>query len=247
MNDMSGSGFLNRQFAPGWQMTTVAILVIAFFIYLGMWQLQRADEKKEMIAREAHLSIQAPVVWEPGMANPKQYQSVILQGFFLPEVFLLDNQHYQHQFGYHILTPMQLTSGSVVVFDRGWVAGDPARKHFPAVTQSGQFVKLSGQTYYPSDKTRVLGQVLEKKSANLAILEKIDTHLVSQFLHKSVYPFIIRLSPNEANGYVREWPLVSMSPERHNAYAIQWFAMALVILAIFIGLNLKKPDEKNET
>lgn len=237
----------NRQFSPRWQMTAVTTIVIAFFIYLGMWQLQRAGEKKEMIAREAQLSTQAPLAWEPGMANPKQYQSVIVQGFFLPEVFLLDNQHYQHQFGFNILTPIQLTSGSVVVIDRGWVAGDPARKQFPVVKQSGQFVKLSGQAYYPSDKTRVLGQVLEKISTNLAILERIDTHLVSQFLHKSVYPFIIRLSPNEANGYVREWPVVSMSPERHNAYAIQWFAMALVILAIFIGLHLKKPDEKNET
>lgn len=239
--------FLNRQFAPGWQMTALAILAIGFFIYLGMWQLERAGEKKEMIARETQLASQAPVLWAPGMTNPQQYQSVILQGFFLPKLLLLDNQHHNHQFGYHVLTPLQLNNGSVVLIDRGWVSGDPLRKKFPEVIYPEQVRNLSGQAYYPSDKIWVLGEVLEKKSVNFAILEKIDTHLISQFLHKSVYPFIIRLSPNEANGYVRNWPVVSMPPERHNAYALQWFAMAFVIFAIFIGLNLKKPDENSET
>lgn len=237
----------NRQFTPRWHMTTLALMAMSFLVYLGTWQLQRAAEKREMIVSEAQLASQAPIMWEPGMVNPGQYQPVELQGFFLPEVFLLDNQHHQHQFGYHVLTPMQLNSGGVVIIDRGWVSGDPARKQFPEVTNPRQVLKLSGQAYYPSDKIRVLGQILEKKRINLAIIEKIDTHLISQFLHKSVYPFIIRLSPDEAHGYVREWPVVSMSPERHKAYALQWFAMALVILVIFVGLNLKKLDEQSET
>lgn len=237
----------NRQFKPRWHMTALALLAMGFFVYLGTWQLQRATEKREMIAKEAQLAKYAPTLWEPGMPHPGQYQSVELRGYFLPEVLLLDNQHHHHQFGYHVLSPMQSSSGGVVLIDRGWVSGDPARKQFPDVTNPVKTLKLAGQAYYPSDKIRVLGQILERKNARLAILEKIDTHLISQFLHKSVYPFIIRLSPDEANGYVREWPVVSMPPERHKAYAVQWFAMALVILAIFVGLNLKKLDEHSET
>ena len=244
---MTGLVLYNRQFKPRWHMTALTILAIAFFVHLGSWQLQRAAEKQQMIANEAQLSNQAAVLWEPGMANPGQYQPVALQGFLLPDVLLLDNQHNHHQFGYDVLSPMQLSSGGVVLIDRGWIMGDPARQQFPDVITPVHQLTLSGQAYYPSDKVRVLGQILEKKQKNLAIIEKIDTHLISQFLHKSVYPFIIRLSPDEAHGYVREWPVVSMPPERHKAYAVQWFAMALAILAIFIGLNLKKLDEQSET
>ncbi|WP_274544559.1 SURF1 family cytochrome oxidase biogenesis protein [Legionella oakridgensis] len=72
------------------------------------------------------------------------------------------------------------------------------------------------------------------------VIEWIDTKIISQFLHKSVYPFIIRLDKKEANGFIRAWDIVSMPPQRHYAYAFQWFAIALVIFVLFISLNSKK-------
>ena len=64
--------------------------------------------------------------------------------------------------------------------------------------------------------------------------------IIRQFLLKSVYPFIIRLSPQAEYGFVRDWPVVAMSVERHFGYALQWFAIALVIIILFIVLNVKK-------
>jgi surfeit locus 1 family protein len=43
---------------------------------------------------------------------------------------------------------------------------------------------------------------------------------------------------------VREWKTVAMPPQRHLAYALQWFVMALVVLIIFVALNLKKKNEE---
>ena len=63
-------------------------------------------------------------------------------------------------------------------------------------------------------------------------------------MQKAVYPFIIRLDKQDTYGFVREWETVSMLPARHLAYALQWFAMAFVILIIFVALNLKKKNEK---
>ena len=81
---------------------------------------------------------------------------------------------------------------------------------------------------------------MDKKDENLAIIELIDTQLISQFLHKSVYPFIIRLSSQSKYGFVRDWPVIAMSVERHYGYAFQWFAIAFAIFIIFIILNMKK-------
>lgn len=83
-----------------------------------------------------------------------------------------------------------------------------------------------------------------KEGNKVVILERLDTQLISQVLQKSVSPFIIRLDKQDANGFVREWATVSMPPQRHLAYALQWFVMALVVLIIFVALNLKKNEKQ---
>jgi surfeit locus 1 family protein len=240
------TGF-NLRFTPRWQMSLLAVFAILLFTRLGYWQLQRAAEKKLMLSAHHEFASQDPISWQPDRKLPAQYQPIVVKGHFLPKVLLLDNQHYQHQFGYHVISPLMLVNGHVILVDRGWLAGDVTRRELPEVDVPSGFIDVMGQVYYPSDKNWSLGQLIEKEQLNLAVIELIDTQLVSQFLHKSVYPFIIRLGKYEAGGYVREWAIVSMPPERHDAYALQWFAMALVILILYISLNLKKKHEDCST
>ena len=94
--------------------------------------------------------------------------------------------------------------------------------------------------YFPSEKNWLLGPVVEKEEKNLVLVELIDTQVLSQLLHKPVYPFIIRLGQREDGGFVRKWPVVAMSPQRHYAYALQWFVMAMVGSILLIALNIKK-------
>jgi surfeit locus 1 family protein len=51
----------------------------------------------------------------------------------------------------------------------------------------------------------------------------------------------VLLDPAAPNGYERVWrPAMQFGPERHLGYAIQWFALALVALIIFIALSLRR-------
>lgn len=231
-------------FTPKWQMSVLALVSIGLFTALGIWQIKRAHQKQVMLDHARFSLTQQTILWQPAMKWPSQYQFIDVQGRFLPDVFLLDNQHHQHQFGYDVLSPLQLSNGNVLLVDRGWLAGDITRRTLPEVDFIPNWLTLSGQVYYPSINPWILGPSSEKKSPHLVIVERIDVKLISQFLHKSVYPFIIRLKPDSQSPYVREWATVSMPPERHFAYAIQWFAMALVIFFLWIILNLKKNDEK---
>lgn len=233
----------NFRFTPNWLMLVLATFFISTFVGLGLWQIQRADEKTKMIVAQEALAKQDPLIWEPGQKLPEQYQKIRLQGIYLPELFLLDNQHYQHQFGYDVISPLLLDDGSVVMVDRGWVSGDITRRIFPKVQIPHGSFKMLGTVYFPSKKQWVLGPRFEKKENKLTILELIDEEILKQILQKKVYPFIIRLDSSEPFGFVREWEIVSMPPQRHFAYAIQWFAMALVILIIFVALNLKKNEK----
>lgn len=225
-------------------MVVLTVLFIALFMRLGFWQIQRANQKKQMLVAEQSLAKQEPIRWTGGEALPIQYQRIRIKGYYLPEVFLLDNQHQQHQFGYDILSPVVLGDGAIIMVDRGWVLGDNSRRLFPKVDTPEQLIEIQGKVYFPNKNQWVLGENLEKKSAKLTIVEILDTKIFSQILQKKVYPFIIRLDKQQSHGFIREWPTVSMPPDRHLAYALQWFAMALVIFIIFVALNLKKKNEK---
>lgn len=238
--------FFNVRFTPSWFMIILSMLVISLFMRLGFWQIQRAEEKEGMLRIEALRSKQEPVRWQGEQVLPLQYQRLIVTGQYRPELFLLDNQHQNHQFGYDVLSPLVLDNGVILLIDRGWIVGDHTRRAFPPIITPQQPIQVRGTVYFPSAKQWLLGPSVEKKTAQLAILENIDTKKVSQILQKSVYPFIIRLDREEEYGFVRQWPTVSMSPQRHWAYAWQWFAMALVVFVIFLALNLKKYETKSE-
>lgn len=231
------------RFTPSWTMILLTTIFSIFFTQLGFWQIHRADEKQKMITAQEIMTHEAPVNWDRDQSSPQQYQSIRTQGQYLPQVFLLDNQHYQHQYGYQVISPLLLSSGEVLLVDRGWMAGDISRKNFPKVEIPANPLSVSGSVYFPSEKQWVLGPEMEKKGRNLFILERLDAKIVKQVLQKKVYPFIIRLDRNDPNGFIREWKIVSMPPQRHIAYAVQWFAMAFVILILFIALNLKKYEK----
>lgn len=236
---LSVTGF-NRAFTSNWRMTLLTILAVIFFARLGVWQLERAFEKKQRLQAVSEFSKLPPMAWSASDPLPKPYQRLTLQGHFLTPVLLLDNQFHEHQFGYHVLSPFLLENQKIVLIDRGWVAGDSTRRKLPLIDTPVSERKLTGSSYYPSSKTWVLGSVIDKKQSNQVVIEAIDTQVISQFLHKSLYPFIIRLDKQASNGFVRAWRTVTMPPERHYAYAVQWFAMALLIIILFIILNVKK-------
>jgi surfeit locus 1 family protein len=230
----------SRCFTSKAVITLIALVVFSFFVRLGFWQIQRAHEKQTMLAAEERLSKQEAVRWSAGEKLPLQYQRMQVNGHYLPARFLLDNQHHQHQFGYDIVSPLILSDGGIIMVDRGWIAGDPARHIFPDVPVPEGELTVSGSAYFPAKNQWVLGQAWEKKSKEITIIEILDEKLLKQILQKNVYPFIIRLGKNEDNGFIREWPIVAMLPERHFAYALQWFAMAGAILILFIVLNVRK-------
>lgn len=236
----------NLRFTPNWLMIILALAFISLFTRLGFWQIERANEKTKMIAAEKTLAQQAAIRWDTAQKPPSQYQKLKVQGTYLDQVFLLDNQHHGHQLGYDVLSPLLLKDGSVVIIDRGWVSGNNTRQTVPDIQIPKDLVQLQGSAYFPSKNQWILGPGSEKRNNKTIVLELLDVKLIGHILQKKVYPFIIRLEKQDAYGFVRDWAIVSMPPQRHLAYALQWFVMALVILIIFVALNLKKKNEETQ-
>ena len=133
-------------------MIILAALFISLFMRLGFWQIHRADEKMKMVSADEVQAKQEPIGWKTDQKMPFQYQRVMMQGHYLHPIFLLDNQHHQHQFGYDILSPFVFADGSVVVVDRGWVPGDSMRQAVPQIAVPRGLIQLQGSAYFPSNK-----------------------------------------------------------------------------------------------
>lgn len=240
---MQSINLSQARFKPNITWTILTIVLTAFLMSLGFWQLHRAEEKKELLGLAKSQALTAPSTWSLDKAAPQLFQRLVLQGHYLPYTLLLDNQHSpEHQWGYHVINALEVAAGQVVLVDRGWVVGDLRRAVLPDIEIPEGVRSVHGQVYYPSAKGLVLGEIVEPHGALLAVIELVDTKLISNLLHKKVYPFIIRLDKLAPFGYARDWPVVSMPPQRHYAYALQWFAMALVLVVIYLVLNLKKAE-----
>jgi len=242
---MSSVLFFNRRFTPRWFIILITLAFFSLFVRLGFWQMTRAEEKEKILKQQETQAALTPISWNASQKEPTQYQKIKTKGTYLPYFFYLDNQHFQHQFGYHVLSPLQLagSDNKIIIVDRGWVKGDITRQSLPKVNIPSGWLNVSGAAYYPSKKLWSLGPNLEARGKRKYIIEHFDAKQLSEILQMKVYPFIIRLSKKESHGFIREWAVISMPPQRHYAYALQWFAMAAAILIIFVVCNIKKKDE----
>jgi surfeit locus 1 family protein len=213
-----------------WCGTVMGLCTVVLGLFLGVWQLQRADEKRMLLQQAHQQQMRPPVLWKTGDKQPSAYASLRVQGHFLPNRILLDNQHHRHRFGYDVLSLFQLESGGILLIDHGFVPGAVDRKTYPQVDFPTDTQTLTGSAYYPNPHPWVLGPLLEKKDANLWLVEALDLKMMGETLHQALYPFIIRLDKASLHGFVRSWPIISMKPERHVAYALQWFLLSVVAL-----------------
>lgn len=222
----------------------LAFSVCSLFVYLGSWQLERGQEKRHILQeyeKRRGYSLRPLYEYAPDYSAAR-YVPVFLQGRFVAQQFLLDNQIYQRQVGVNVLTPFVTQDGRWILVDRGWVLSDPTRRTLPDVAVAEDQRQIHGTVYVPFQQPFALGQSLpENDVASWPVLAQyLDFDAMSRVLGETLETVVVRLSPEEEDGYAREWPVVSVNPERHLAYAVQWFGMAMAIVGIVLTLGIKK-------
>ncbi|WAP02282.1 SURF1 family protein [Stenotrophomonas sp. SBJS02] len=137
----------------GW---LLAVLAMAGFTALGLWQLQR------MHAKQAMLDAQGPAVAQAlplsqALAATGALHGVADHGRFLPGVVLLDNQTRHGRAGVKIYRPFRSDEGSVLLVDLGWRALPPDRT-LPDVPSPPSPVAVRGLLAPPPSAGLALGR-----------------------------------------------------------------------------------------
>ena len=231
-------------FQPSPLLSLGAACLLVLLLSLGNWQLKRADEKRTIMQDYEQRVKQPPSELLFPLEDVEQWRSrkVRVTGRFDNEKqFLLDNQVSRGQVGLQVLTPLKLSNRDLVVLvDRGWLPLGPDREQLPDVKVNTGIVSLIGTVYVPYKEGYRLGGMDEGQSGWPRLIQFLDFNTISNRLGLHVAPLTIRLDPNLPHGYRREWQTVSMSPETHLAYALQWFTLAAVLIVIYLALSLKK-------
>lgn len=229
---------------PSWFILIATVVGIFCLSSLGIWQLQRAEEKKQILhdseiqANNTPQNISLPV-YEP---EKLRYKRIQLYGHYISsKQFVLDNQIHNRKVGYNILTPFKVANTDyVVLVDRGWVPVEKSRELLPEINVNESLREIIGVVYTPFGDPFTLGEIDNGDIQWPRLIQYLDFAVLSQRLGISLQPFTLRLDSDQQNGYLREWKIFAFSPNKHIAYAVQWFALALTLLILFIILHISK-------
>ncbi|QIB65673.1 SURF1 family protein [Kineobactrum salinum] len=231
------------QFDFEWRITLVTLLLLPALITLGFWQLQRAEEKAQLQASWKQRQSQAPAELTELPSEPEQlaYRRLVLRGEYLPgRYLLLDNRVRGGRFGYEVVGLFELAdSAALVLVNRGWIAGDPARRTLPEVPELAGPVELSAHVYVSPGEPYLLAEqdLAQPWPLRVQALEPAAlAPLLRDISDAPLFPYQVRIDPGQPSALAVAWQVVNTGPEKHRGYAFQWFTMALV-LGIFLLLR----------
>lgn len=240
-----------------WKLTLLVLLLLPVLLRLGFWQLSREDEKRELQALyEQRLGGEPLAIGSLDPQADLQYQPVRLQGRFdNARYFLLDNRTYRGRVGYEAIVPFVTDSGLAVFVNRGWLPSTGDRQQLPVLAPVTGELELEGTVHVPLGEALILGEsapgagwpkLLQEADSAAALAALWDANAGLQ-----VFPWTVRLAATSPAVLERNWTVVNSGPEKHRGYAVQWFAMALALVLLYLyysfvhreDAQLRKPDD----
>ena len=232
-----------RQFRFNWKMTLFTVLLLPVLVSLGLWQLEREQDK--IAAQEQYNRRLEQAAVDLGSVNwndtDLSWTQITATGHFDPErQFLLDNRIVDSRVGYEVITPF-VTDQGVVLVNRGWVAQGATRADLPSLELSDRpDQQIVGHIYVPSGEVLMLGGNVDQDTTWPRVLQRVDINGISDALGYEVKPHIVRLAENSTGALRINWPPINMQPEVHRGYAVQWFLMALALIILYLVFSFRR-------
>lgn len=231
-----------RRFRPGLPATLFTAFFLPLLLVLGTWQLNRAAEKQALFddfaAGGAAVALGAD---SNGLDGLRRYTPVAASGRYLGErQFLLDNMVEDGQAGYRVLTPLLLREGVAVLVDRGWIPRDFSTDVAPVISVDAAPRSVTGKL----DRLPRPGIRLETTLAPgwPKVVQFPSRDELAGALGLRLVPGVVLLDADQPDGFRRNWRPSDFGPERHIGYAVQWFALAITLVVLYLAWSFRKTD-----
>lgn len=230
-------------FRPRWAiLLALVVAAVVAFISLGLWQLDRADERQarnelitsrldeEPIDLAAAIELAAATLDVPSL----EFTSVTATGTFdAGGAVLVRNQTNRGEAGFHLVAPLAGDSDFTLLVNLGWVPLGATLEEAQALIEPGT-VDVEG--LLRATQTRpTLGR--EEPEGYLEVINRIDLDRLQFQFDEPLAPFWLELvAPDDpaALPVPVEPPVIDAGP--HLSYAVQWFSFAAIAMIGFFFL-----------
>jgi surfeit locus 1 family protein len=240
-----GISLAGYRFAPRLIPTLAAIAIFVVTLSAGNWQTRRAAEKFALQQRLDAFALEPAVELGQDRVEPAAMadRRISVRGRFVTgQTLYIDNRVYRGAPGYQVVTPLQIEGGDRhVLINRGWIVAGPDRSRLPAVDTSADVVSIEGVAVVPLAHPYELAP-----DANSGPLrQNLVPERIAAEMKLAMQPVVVLQTGKAPDGLVRDWPKPDAGVNTHRAYALQWYVMAVLAVALWLGLNLKKTGEKH--
>lgn len=232
---------LNRRW---WLPTLIVLAGILFLVWLGVWQLDRMDQRESYNDLVIRRWVESPLVLNdaslPEDLAEWEYRRLNLRGEFdYTHQIILKNQFFSEQPGVQLVTPMVLEGDEgeaprAVLVARGWVPFNEAKPENIAQYNEPNLTDIVGlvqeSQMMPGGEAPVIPDELQSEWF------RINVDAIQPQMPYELLPFFIYALP-EAGRTINDLPIREMrdpayelrSPIMHLSYAVQWFSFALIL------------------
>jgi surfeit locus 1 family protein len=224
------------------------LLVFSGLVKLGLWQSDRALQKEQRIETITQLSQTQALSLSQVLSEKNEINDLpitMFGEFDNNTIFLLDNQTNKGRLGYRVYQVFNSGERAVLV-NLGWVVGSINRQEIPDVQAIIGRYQLSGHVRKIEQGIMLMEQVLVKDEWPLRV-QQIELDKFSTLISRQLLPFVVYLDKTESVGYEKNWQPIVMPPEKHRAYAFQWFSLAIAWLLLMIWASIKLGKNSEQT
>ncbi|MFM8319827.1 MAG: SURF1 family protein [Chloroflexota bacterium] len=229
-----------RLFSRRWRFATLLVILgAALCVRLGIWQLDRLEQRRAFNSRVTAQLGQPPLKLEGQALQADlynmEYRQVEARGQydFSQEITIL-NQVNGSEWGVHLVTPLVLEgSPQAVLVDRGWIpAADYQSGAWSKYAEPGQ-VTVRGVLRRPRQAAEVSGRADPTPSPGQA-LRAWNFVNIPAIARQTSHPLLgayIQQAPDPSwSGLpARSQPEIEITEGPHMGYALQWFTFAAIL------------------
>jgi cytochrome oxidase assembly protein ShyY1 len=228
------------------------VLVFYALVKLGFWQNSRALEKEQRLSRIEQLKTQNPLSLQQvnvlSVNENINDMPVAIEGEFDEKaIFLLDNQVNKGRLGYRVYQVL-ITEQHAVLVNLGWLKGSINRQELPKIKP------LSGK-HYVRGNVRLIEVGIQLQEQNFSNvhwplrIQQVELDKFSVLINRQLSSFVIYVDKKEEIGFEKNWQPIVMPPEKHRAYAFQWFSLATAwfMLMVWAKFGARKTNKNNNS
>lgn len=227
-----------------WWQTLLVLLAMAIMVGLGLWQLDRLEQRRARNEQRRAALAAAPIELTGASlplspAELQDRQAMARGEFDHARQVAIRNQNLDGQPGVYLVTPLLIAgSEKAVLVNRGWI---PVGEADP--TTWGMFdQRLDGPLtgILKPTRRRPDGTVSDIPQDAVTGWFRLDIEAIGQTLPYELLPVVLQLLPEDAYDPAslpqRIEPDVSFGEGNHFSYALQWFGFAITAGVVYIAV-----------